>query len=210
MGGSGELLAAGLVYGPAVADGEWYRLVTSMFLHLGLLHLAFNMYALYLFGPLLEQLYGHIEYLIIYFLCGIGGSVMTILFAPDSAAAGASGAIFGLFGLAFMVSRRRHLLLGPQARAMLSQAGALLLVNLVFTFAIPGISWTGHIGGLLIGGLIGLLLAPTNVPTMGGMWRAPDGSQAKSTTPGRAAGRNLPAGRRHPGGGRLLAVNQVV
>ncbi len=134
-----------------MADGEWYRLVTSTFLHLGLLHIAFNMYALYLFGPLLEQLYGHIDYLIIYFLCGIGGSVMTILFAPEVPAAGASGAIFGLFGLAFVVSRRRHLLLGPQARAMLSQVGALLVVNLVFTFAVPGISWTGHIGGLLVG-----------------------------------------------------------
>ena len=76
---------------------------------------------------------------------------MTILFAPEVPAAGASGAIFGLFGLAFVVSRRRHLLLGPQARAMLSQVGALLVVNLVFTFAIPGISWTGHIGGLLVG-----------------------------------------------------------
>ena len=183
MGGSGELMEAGYVYAPAVANGEWYRLVTSMFLHFGIIHLAFNMYALYLFGPLLEQLYGHLDYLIIYFLCGIGGSVLTILFAPDSAAAGASGAIFGLFGLAFMVSRRRHLLLGPQARAILSQVGVLLAVNLVFTFAVPGISWTGHIGGLLIGALIGLVLAPTNVPTMGGMWRGSDGSPVKSTTP---------------------------
>jgi membrane associated rhomboid family serine protease len=183
MGGAGALVEAGAVYAPAVADGEWYRLVTSMFLHLGIVHLAFNMYALYLFGPLLEQLYGHVEYLVIYFLCGIGGSVMTILFSPESAAAGASGAIFGLFGLAFVVSRRRHLLLGPQARAMLSQVGALLLVNLVFTFAVPGISWTGHIGGLLVGALIGLLLAPTNVPTMGGLWRAPDGRQVQGTTP---------------------------
>ena len=83
MGGYGRLMEAGWIYGPSVADGEWYRLVTSMFLHFGLLHIAFNMYALYLFGPLLEQLYGHIDYLIIYFLCGIGGSVMTILFAPD-------------------------------------------------------------------------------------------------------------------------------
>ena len=168
------------------------------------------MYALYLFGPLLEQLYGHIEYLIIYFLCGIGGGVMTILFAPEAAAAGASGAIFGLFGVAFMVSRRRHLLLGPQARAILSQVGALLLVNLVFTFAIPGISWTGHIGGLLIGGLIGLLLAPTNVPTLGGVWRSPDGSQARSTTPAaaRAAAYLLISG--VLAAGAFIAVNQVV
>ena len=170
------------------------------------------MYALYLFGPLLEQLYGHIEYLIIYFLCGIGGSVMTILFAPESAAAGASGAIFGLFGLAFMVSRRRHLLLGPQARAILSQVGALLLVNLVFTFAIPGISWTGHIGGLLVGGLIGLVLAPTNVPTLGGMWRSPDGSAGQGhDARGWRARRRLPAGRaaswRRQ---RCIAVNHVI
>ena len=209
MGGYGQLMPAGWLFAPAVADGEWYRLVTSMFLHFGLLHLAFNMYALYLFGPLLEQLYGHVDYLIIYFLCGIGGSVLTIMFAPDSAAAGASGAIFGLFGVAFMVSRRRHLLLGPQARAILSQVGALLVVNLVFTFAIPGISWTGHIGGLLVGGLIGLLLAPTNVPTMGGVWRAPDGSQVKSTTPAAVrAGAYLLIGGLLAAGA-FYAVNQV-
>jgi membrane associated rhomboid family serine protease len=209
MGGSGELLQAGFISRDTVADGEWYRLVTSMFLHLGIVHLAFNMYALYLFGPLLEQLYGHLDYLVIYFLCGIGGGVMTILFAPNSSAVGASGAIFGLFGVAFMVSRRRHLLLGPQARAVLSQVGALLLVNLVFTFAIPGISWTGHIGGLLVGGLIGLLLAPTNVPTMGGLWRAPDGGQAKSTTSAAVrAGAYLLIGGMLAAGA-YIAVNQV-
>jgi membrane associated rhomboid family serine protease len=135
---------------------------------------------------------------------------MTILFVPDVPAAGASGAIFGLFGLAFVVSRRRHLLLGPQARAMLSQVGVLLLVNLVFTFAIPGISWTGHIGGLLVGGLIGLLLAPTNVPTLGGVWRAPDGRQVKSTTPAFVrAGAYLLVGA-ILAGGALYAVNNVI
>ena len=80
---------------------------------------------------------------------------------PDSAAAGASGAIFGLFGLAFVVSRRRHLLLGPQARAILSQVGTLLVLNLVITFVVPRISWTGHVGGLVVGALLGLLLGPT-------------------------------------------------
>ena len=209
MGGSGQLMEAGWLYAPDVANGEWYRLVTSMFLHFGIVHIAFNMYALYLFGPLLEQLYGHIEYLVIYFLCGIGGSVLTLLFAPESAAAGASGAIFGLFGLAFVVSRRRHLLLGPQARAMLSQVGALLVINLVFTFAVPGISWTGHIGGLLVGGLIGLLLAPTNVPTLGGMWRAPDGSQVSSTgSTALRAGAYLLVGVLLAAGA-FIAVNQV-
>ena len=180
-GGYGHLMEAGWVSAPEVANGEWWRLFTSMFLHFGILHIAFNMYALYLFGPILEQLYGHVEYAVMYVLCGLGGSVLTILFAdPRSAAAGASGAIFGLFGVAFVVSRRRHLLLGPQARAILSQVGILLLLNLVITFTVPTISWTGHLGGLAVGGAIGLLLAPRNVPTMGALWRSPDGSPAAS------------------------------
>jgi len=175
-GGAGPLSQAGTVYGPAVANGEWWRLITGAFLHLGLLHIAFNMYALWLFGPIIEQMYGHVEFAVIYLLCALGGNVLTILVAPDVPALGASGAIFGLFGLAFIVSRRRHLLLGPQARAMLSRVGSLLVLNLIITFTLPFISWTGHVGGLAVGGLIGLLLAPANVPTMGGMWRAPDGS----------------------------------
>ncbi len=175
-GGSGPLSEAGYVYGTAVADGEWWRLITGAFLHLGILHIAFNMYALWLFGPIMEQMYGHVEFAVIYLLCALGGNVLTILLAPDVPALGASGAIFGLFGLAFIVSRRRHLLLGPQARAVLSRVGTLLVLNLIITFTIPFISWTGHVGGLVVGGVIGLLLAPANVPTMGGMWRAPDGS----------------------------------
>ncbi|MEP7040471.1 MAG: rhomboid family intramembrane serine protease [Chloroflexota bacterium] len=175
-GGSGPLSNAGAVFGPAVAEGEWWRLITAAFLHLGPLHILFNMYALWLFGPIMEQMYGHVEFAVIYLLCALGGNVLTILAAPDTPALGASGAIFGLFGLAFVVSRRRHLLLGPQARAMLSRVGTLLVLNLIITFSVPFISWTGHIGGLAVGAVIGLLLAPSNVPTMGGMWRAPDGS----------------------------------
>ena len=183
-GGSGPLSDAGAVYGPAVAAGEWWRLITGAFLHLGLLHIGFNMYALWLFGPIIEQMYGHVEYAVIYLLCAVGGNVLTILLAPDVPALGASGAIFGLFGLAFIVSRRRHLLLGPQARAMLSRVGTLLILNLIITFTIPNISWTGHVGGLLVGAAIGLLLVPLNVPTLGGMWRAPDGSLlARRTNP---------------------------
>jgi membrane associated rhomboid family serine protease len=175
-GGSGPLTNAGAVYGPAVANGEWWRLITGAFLHLGLLHIGFNMYALWLFGPIMEQMYGHVEFGVIYLLCALGGNVLTILAAPNVPALGASGAIFGLFGLGFIVSRRRHLLLGPQARAMLSRIGMLLVLNLIITFSVPFISWTGHVGGLAVGAVIGLLLAPANVPTLGGMWRAPDGS----------------------------------
>jgi membrane associated rhomboid family serine protease len=184
FGGAGPLADAGVIYGPAVAQGEWWRMITSAFLHYGILHIAFNMYALWLFGPIMEQMYGHLEYAVIYLLCALGGSVLTILAAPQTPALGASGAIFGLFGLAFIASRRRHLLLGPQARAMISQVGTLLVLNLIITFSVPAISWTGHVGGLAVGALIGVLLVPSNVPTLGGIWRAPDGSlMAKRMSP---------------------------
>jgi membrane associated rhomboid family serine protease len=207
MGNGGQLVDAGAVSRQAVAQGDWWVLITSAFLHLGVLHIAFNMYILWVFGPVIEQLYGHLEYLVLYLLCALGGSVLTILVAPETSAVGASGAIFGLFGLAFVVSRRRHLILGPQARGILSQAGGLLMLNLIITFVVPGISWTGHVGGLLVGALIGLLLVPTNVPTMGGMWRAPDGRvlAAGSSTALRAAAYLLVAA--ILGAGYLFAVN---
>ena len=166
-----------------MAAGEWWRILTSAFLHLGLLHLAFNMYALYLFGPIIEQMYGHVEYLVAYLLCAIGGSVLTILAAPETPAAGASGAIFGLLGMAFVVSRRHHVVIGRQARAILSQAGTLLIINLVLTFSLRGISWTGHVGGLLVGVVIGWLLTPSQVATMGELWHGPDGASMGGRTP---------------------------
>jgi membrane associated rhomboid family serine protease len=172
----GPLAEGGLIFGPAIAAGEWWRIITSAFIHFGIIHLAFNMYALWLFGPVIEQMYGHVEFAAIYLLCALGGSALTVLGAPLDFTAGASGAIFGLFGLAFVVSRRRHLLLGPQARAILSQVGMLLVLNLVITFTVRNISWTGHVGGLVVGVLLGLLMAPGNVPSMGGVWRRPDGT----------------------------------
>jgi membrane associated rhomboid family serine protease len=182
-GFGGPLVDAGAVYQPLVAQGEWWRLITSAFLHLGLLHIGFNMYALYLFGPIVEDLYGHLEYLVIYVLCALGGSVLTILAAPNQAAVGASGAIFGLFGLGFMVWRRRHLVLNPMARAILSQVGTLLVLNLVITFTIPGISWSGHIGGLVVGAVIGFLVPPMGGTTLAGMWRTPTGESMERPFP---------------------------
>ena len=182
MSGGGPLLDYGYVSADTVAAGEWWRILTSAFLHLGILHLALNMWALYLFGPLLEQLYGHIEYLAIYLLCAAGGSVLTILVAPDQAAVGASGAIFGLLGLAFAVSRRRHLALPRQTRAVLGQIGSLLVINLAFTFFVPGISITGHLGGLAVGLLLGWLLPPSPAFTLAGQWQAASGAVIKSTS----------------------------
>jgi membrane associated rhomboid family serine protease len=176
----GPLTQAWILYGPYVAQGEWWRLITHAFLHaplagggLSILHILFNMYALYLFGPVIEELYGHLEYLVIYLLCALGGGVLTILAAPASPVLGASGAIFGLFGVGFTVWRRRHLVLNPRSRMILSQMGPLLIINLIFTFALPGIAWTGHVGGLLVGAVIGVLVAPSGGTSLAGMWSGP-------------------------------------
>jgi len=183
FGGGGPLVALGAVNGPDVADGEWYRIFTSAFLHLGVIHLLFNMYALYLFGPLVERMYGHVEFAVVYLLAAAGGSVLTILVQPVPGAAGASGAIFGLFGLVFVVARRHKIVARGEARALMSQVGGLLVFNLVFTFLVPGISWTGHIGGLLVGGLLGFLLPPTGVSTLGSLWRTAGGQQLQAGVP---------------------------
>ncbi len=182
-GAGSPILEAGVICANGVAHGEWWRIFTSAFLHLGLLHIAFNMYALYLFGPILEQMYGHVEYFVMYMLCAAGGSVLTILAAPDQPAAGASGAIFGLFGLAFVVTRRHHVATTRQARALLSQVGTLLIINLVLTFTIPSISWTGHVGGLIVGGVIGFLVPPAHVETLSTMFRGPGGERLHKPMP---------------------------
>jgi membrane associated rhomboid family serine protease len=184
MGGGGPLVREGAISAPHVAAGEWWRIFTSAFLHLGLMHIVFNMLALYIFGPILEQLYGRLEYLAIYILSAVGGSVLTLVLTPDRTAAGASGAIFGLFGLAFVASRRHHILLAGQGRALFRQVGMLLAINLVITFMIPFISWTGHLGGLAVGAAIGFVLAPRlTAATLGGIWRAPSGERLQRDTP---------------------------
>ena len=184
LGGSvGPLGTDHLINAFAVSGGEWWRIFTSAFFHLGLIHIAFNMYVLYLYGPIVERMYGPIEYAVIYLLCAAGGSVLTILVAPLQFAAGASGAIFGLIGLLFVVSRRHHAVLGREARSMMAGIGSYLVFLLVFTFVVPGISWTGHLGGLAVGAVIGFVLPPTGVATLSGMWRAPTGEQLHHSMP---------------------------
>jgi membrane associated rhomboid family serine protease len=167
-----------------VAQGEWWRIITSAFFHLGLVHLAFNMYVLYLYGAIAEAMYGPVEYAVIYLLCAAGGSVLTILVDQRQFAAGASGAIFGIIGLLFVVSRRHHAVLGREARMIIGGIGSYLVFLLIFTFVVPNISWTGHLGGLLVGAAIGFILPPTGVATMGGMWRTPSGEALKGGMPG--------------------------
>ncbi|WP_085239399.1 rhomboid family intramembrane serine protease [Mycobacterium europaeum] len=137
---------------PAVADGQVYRLVTSAFLHYGATHLLLNMWALYVVGPPLEIWLGRMRFGALYALSGLGGSVLVYLVSPlDTATAGASGAIFGLFGATFVVGKR----LAVDVRWVV----AVVAFNLVFTFLVPlissqRISWQAHLGGLVSGALV--------------------------------------------------------
>lgn len=172
-----------LINGFFVAAGEWWRVFTSAFFHLGPIHLAFNMYVLYLYGSIVERMYGRLEYAAIYLLCAAGGSVLTILVDPTQFAAGASGAIFGIIGLLFAVSRRHHAVLGREARTVMAGIGSYLVFLLLFTFLVPNISWTGHLGGMLVGAALGFLLPPTGVATLSGMWRTPSGERLHGSMP---------------------------
>ncbi|MDQ1688458.1 MAG: hypothetical protein QOK42_1433, partial [Frankiaceae bacterium] len=138
-----------------VSDGEYYRLVTAMFLHFGFGHIAFNMLALFSLGPQLERLFGRVRFLALYLVAGFCGNVATYALGPPGQfAAGASTAIFGLFAAYFIVARRM--------RADMSQIVGLLAINLVITFVFPNIDWRGHVGGLVGGALIAgaLVYAP--------------------------------------------------
>lgn len=136
-------------YGPleGVAEGQWYRLLSSMFLHQEPWHIAMNMLGLWFLGPPLEAALGRLRYVALYFLSGLGGSALTFLVSsPGQASLGASGAIFGLFGATAVLMRRMNYDMRPIL--------ILLGINLVFTFTWSGIAWQAHIGGLVVGALI--------------------------------------------------------
>ena len=143
------LLDFGANYAEYVKAGEYYRLLTSSFLHIGLLHLIFNMYALYIIGPQIESFYGKTKYLIIYLFSAIMGSLFSCLFTK-SISAGASGAIFGLFGALIYFGYHYRVYLGNVIR---SQIIPLLLINFSLGFLLSGIDVSAHIGGF-IGGLL--------------------------------------------------------
>ncbi len=135
------------LFGPAVADGEWYRLVTSGFLHAGLFHIGFNMFALFVIGKLLEPALGTPRFLGVYFASLLAGSFGALLLDPNALTVGASGAVFGIFGATMVIARERGM------NEIAGQLGFLLVLNLVLTFAISNISVGGHLGGLA-GGLV--------------------------------------------------------
>jgi membrane associated rhomboid family serine protease len=137
---------------PAVANGEWWRLFSSAFLHFGILHIAFNMYALWIFGPVLESVMGKLRFSALYLLGGLGGSVLSVALGPlDATSAGASGAIFGLFGAYYLIARHRND--NTQSIAFT------IVANLVLSFSVSNIDWRGHVGGLITGTAVAAVIA---------------------------------------------------
>jgi len=145
----GRVFGDGLLFGPAVDNGDWWRLITSAFLHANLLHLAFNMLALYWFGAPVEVFLGRARFLLLYLVSGLAGSAGALIASPTAATVGASGAIFGILGAALVLERQRMYVLGGSALTI-------IVINIVFTIAVPGISIGGHLGGL-VGGALGTL-----------------------------------------------------
>jgi membrane associated rhomboid family serine protease len=147
---------AGLYTQPRTgAPLEPWRMITSVFAHASILHILFNMYALYIFGQMLESMLGRGRYLVLYLLAGFGGSVAVDFIAPGNLpVVGASGAIFGLMGAFFVIQRR----LGANTTQLLVLVGINLVIGFIPNF---GIAWQAHVGGLIVGGVIGLIYHST-------------------------------------------------
>jgi membrane associated rhomboid family serine protease len=160
LGGS-KVISDFSLFGPSVADGEVYRLVTAGFLHAGFFHLLVNMYSLWILGTLVEPAVGRVRYLLIYFVALLAGSFGALVVTPNAPTVGASGAIFGLMGAGVVIMRNRGI--DPMQSGLPLWIG----INLVFSFAVPGISIGGHIGGLIGGALAAFALdAPDRVRSL--------------------------------------------
>jgi membrane associated rhomboid family serine protease len=145
------------LYGPFLEDGEWYRMITSGFLHYGIIHVGFNMYLLYMLGQMLEPSIGRVRFVLVYFAGLLGGSAGATILQPDALTAGASGAVFGLLALAFV----GYYLHGTNPLS--TSIGSLLMLNLLLTFLWSNrISVGGHLGGAAAGALCALaVMAPS-------------------------------------------------
>ncbi len=153
LNGEGSFLLDFGLFGPAVDSGEYYRLVSSGFLHAGLIHLGLNMLVLYFLGRLLEPGIGGLRMAAIYFVSMLSGAFGALLLDPNQITVGASGAIFGLMAAAFVIARRRGM------QGLSNEIGMLLGINLLITFTIPGISIGGHLGGAVGGALAALVVS---------------------------------------------------
>ncbi|MFJ2632578.1 rhomboid family intramembrane serine protease [Streptomyces sp. NPDC087422] len=137
--------------GVAQGPDQWYRLITSAFLHQAVLHIGFNMLSLWWIGAPLERMLGRARYLALYLVAALGGSALVLLLAPSSLTLGASGAVYGLFGATAVFMRRMRYDMRPVL--------ILLALNIVFTFTWADVSWQGHIGGLVAGTAIAIGMA---------------------------------------------------
>jgi rhomboid protease GluP len=155
-----ELVRWGANVGGLTISGEWWRLITNIFVHAGIIHIAFNMWCLWSLGALAESLYGRWTYFSIYLICGIGASLASAAWHPYVPSVGASGAIFGLAGALFAAFKLGEFSV-PRAAltGTLRSLGAFVVYNLIFGFILPGVDNSAHIGGLITGFIVGALVA---------------------------------------------------
>ena len=153
------LMAFGVKSNAEIANGQWWRFVTPIFLHIGLLHILFNSYALWVVGPQVEKLYGGARFVIFYVLTGVAGVAASYFYHPENQSAGASGAIFGLFGVLLVFGIRHRRDIPPFfKRAVGTGVLPVILINLVIGFSIAAIDNSAHIGGLLAGAALAALI----------------------------------------------------
>lgn len=164
--------------------GQYWRLLTVVLVHdpSSFLHLAFNMYALYIIGPLVEALYGPVRYTLIYLVAAAGGSAASFVFSNAAVSVGASGAIFGLFSVLLVSNVVHKPLLTRNARALTQQIVMLIGINLVISVVVPGIDISAHVGGLIAGAWLGLVIVPRGA-TLRSFWTPAPGQQASTGPP---------------------------
>src|SRR5215813_8268653 len=157
-----RLIQWGANYWPKTTNGEWWRMFTAMFLHIGVLHLLFNMIALWNVGSFMERVLGSAGFVVLYLLSGLLGSIVSVAWNPFVVSAGASGAIFGLYGglLAFLV--RHRAMQHTSLAALRTNTLAFLGYNLVYGFIQQGIDMAAHLGGLAGGFVCGFVLMPSS------------------------------------------------
>lgn len=175
---NGVQLAWGASFGPATKDGQWWRLASAMFLHFGLLHLAMNMWALWDAGSFVERMYGRGCFIVIYFISGLAGNLLSLIVQGDRAVSGgASGAVFGVFGaLLVFLWRERGELHPREFRWLFWGAAGFSAMTIVLGLLVPGIDNAAHIGGFSAGGMAGLALARPLSGAMGGLGRSQVGA----------------------------------
>jgi len=160
-GGTGtkNLLSWGAKYGPYIADGEYWRLVLPMFLHVGFFHMLTNIFGLVFFGSMVERIFGTRNFVVIYLTAGVMGNTVSFLAGPNPGV-GASGAVFGILGAFCIYLLLNRRMLGQMGRQQLTSIGVIVAINVVMGLATTGIDNAAHFGGLLAGGLVAYLIAP--------------------------------------------------